>query len=137
MHRNHSAVAENPPVAALLALAKRGNARMASGPDPHKVVASADGKFDYISNYGGGAVNIELETLPPVDLGPLRGPNGLTAGAAKAIASFDPVAKEVDWIFGIRPTPGEPPENNPMDRPGRCAAEAVPLKIDLVTRGII
>src|ERR1700680_4495964 len=40
-------------------------AAMPSGPDPHEVVASTDGKFAYISNYGGGAYN----TITPVNLG--------------------------------------------------------------------
>ena len=87
-----------------------------SGPDPHEVVASADGKFAYISNYGGGAYNtitvidlVEQKTLPAVDLGPLRGPHGLvfaggkvwfTAEAAKAIGSYDPATKKVDWVLG-------------------------------------
>ena len=89
---------------------------MPSGPDPHEVVASADGKFAYISNYGGGAYNtitvvdlVEQKTLPAVDLGPLRGPHGLvfaggkvwfTAEAAKAIGSYDPATKKVDWVLG-------------------------------------
>src|SRR5512140_3340389 len=57
-------------------------ARMPSGPDPHEVVASADGKFAYVSNYGGGAYNtitvidlVQQKTLTAVDLGPLRGPH--------------------------------------------------------------
>src|ERR1700690_753170 len=59
-------------------------ARMPSGPDPHEVAASTDGKFAYVSNYGGGAFNtitvFDLaahKTLAPIDLGPLRGPHGL------------------------------------------------------------
>src|SRR3984885_14230254 len=59
-------------------------ARMPSGPDPHEVIASTDGKFAYISNYGGGAYNtltvvdlVAQETLPVVELGALRGPHGL------------------------------------------------------------
>ena len=28
-------------------------ARVSAGPDPHEIVASDDGKFAYISNYGG------------------------------------------------------------------------------------
>jgi YVTN family beta-propeller protein len=91
-------------------------ARMPSGPDPHEVVASTDGKFAYISNYGGGAYNtisvidlVEQKALPAVDLGPLRGPHGLvfaggkvwfTAEAAKAIGSYDPATKKVDWVLG-------------------------------------
>jgi DNA-binding beta-propeller fold protein YncE len=91
-------------------------ARMPSGPDPHEVVASTDGKFAYISNYGSGAYNtltvvdlVAQKTLPVVDLGALRGPHGLmfvggkvwfTAEAAKAIGSYDPATKTIDWILG-------------------------------------
>jgi DNA-binding beta-propeller fold protein YncE len=91
-------------------------ARVPSGPDPHEVVASADGKFAYISNYGGGAYNtitvidlVERKALSTVDLGALRGPHGLmfaggkvwfTAEAAKAVGSYDPATKKVDWILG-------------------------------------
>ena len=91
-------------------------ARMPSGPDPHEVAASTDGKFAYISNYGGGAYNTltvvdltEQKTLPVVDLGALRGPHGLmfkdnkiwfTAEAAKAIGSYDPTTKKIDFILG-------------------------------------
>ena len=91
-------------------------ARMPSGPDPHEVIASADGKFAYISNYGGGAYNtltivdlIAQKTLPVVDLGPLRGPHGLafaggkvwfTAEAAKVIGSYDPATQKIDWVLG-------------------------------------
>jgi YVTN family beta-propeller protein len=91
-------------------------ARMPSGPDPHEVVASTDGKLAFISNYGGGAYNtitvvdlIAQKTLAPVDLGPLRGPHGLTfvggkvwftAEAAKVIGSYDPFAKKIDWVLG-------------------------------------
>jgi DNA-binding beta-propeller fold protein YncE len=121
--------AESTPSTALLVLAKSDNtlaivdpsslkviARMPSGPDPHEVVASTDGKFAYISNYGGGAYNtitvidlVEQKALPPVDLGPLRGPHGLvfvggkvwfTAEAAKVIGSYDPEAKKIDWVLG-------------------------------------
>src|SRR5450631_633998 len=65
-------------------------ARMPSGPDPHEVVASSDGKFAYISNYGGGAYNtitvvdlIGQKTLEAIDLGPLRGPHGLDFAGGK------------------------------------------------------
>jgi YVTN family beta-propeller protein len=121
--------AESTPPKALLALSKTDHtlaivdssslkviARMPSGPDPHEVVASTDGKFAYISNYGGGAYNtltvvdlVAQKTLPVVDLGALRGPHGLmfvggkvwfTAEAAKAIGSYDPAAKSIDWILG-------------------------------------
>jgi YVTN family beta-propeller protein len=91
-------------------------AKMPSGPDPHEVAASTDGKFAYISNYGGGAYNTltivdltEQKTLPVVDLGALRGPHGLiyrdnkiwfTAEAAKAFGSYDPSTKKIDLIIG-------------------------------------
>jgi YVTN family beta-propeller protein len=91
-------------------------AKMPSGPDPHEVAASTDGKFAYISNYGGGAYNtltvVDLtqhKTLPVVDLGALRGPHGLiyrdskiwfTAEAAKAFGSYDPATKKIDLILG-------------------------------------
>jgi YVTN family beta-propeller protein len=86
------------------------------GPDPHEVIASSDGKYAYVSNYGGGAYNtlalIDLENkkaLTPIDLGPLRGPHGLafvggktwfTAEAAKVIGRYDPASGKVDWILG-------------------------------------
>ncbi len=120
---------ESTPAEALLVLSKGDHtlaivdpqslkviARMPSGPDPHEVVASADGKFAYISNYGGGRYNtitvvdlVEQKTLPAVDLGALRGPHGLmfvggkvwfTAEAAKVIGSYDPASSKIDWVLG-------------------------------------
>jgi YVTN family beta-propeller protein len=91
-------------------------ARVPAGPDPHEVIASDDGKFAYISNYGGGAYNtitvVDLatqKTLPIIDLGALRGPHGLafvggklwfTVEGAKAIGSYDPATNQIDWILG-------------------------------------
>jgi DNA-binding beta-propeller fold protein YncE len=91
-------------------------AKLPAGPDPHEVIASPDGSRAYISNYGGGAYNtltiVDLaakKVLPVVDLGALRGPHGLayaggkvwfTAEAAKAIGSYDPATKKIDWIMG-------------------------------------
>jgi YVTN family beta-propeller protein len=121
--------AQATPSNALLALAKEDRrlaivdpgslkviARIPSGPDPHEVIASDDGKTAYISNYGSGRYNtltvVDLaaqKPLGPVDLGPLRGPHGLalaggkvwfTAEAAKAIGRYDPTTKKVDWIMG-------------------------------------
>jgi len=90
--------------------------RMPSGPDPHEVIASSDGRAAYISNYGGGAYNTITEadltarkTVGTIDLGALRGPHGLafvggklwfTAEAAKAIGSYDPASRKIDWIMG-------------------------------------
>jgi YVTN family beta-propeller protein len=89
-----------------------------SGPDPHEVAASADGRTAYISNYGAGrggfntltvADIVNFKPLPPVDLGPLRGPHGMTeaggkiyftAEVAKAIGRVDPATNTVDWALG-------------------------------------
>jgi len=121
--------AQTAPDSALLILAKEDNtllivnpaslkvtAKLPVGPDPHEVIASADGTTAYISNYGGGLYNtltvVDLaakKVLPAIDLGALRGPHGLafaggrvwfTAEVAKAIGSYDPATKRVDWIMG-------------------------------------
>jgi len=91
-------------------------ARVPVGSDPHEVIASTDGRTAYVSNYGSGAYNtlavvdlVGQKALPPIDLGALRGPHGLTfvdgkvwftAEAAKAIGRLDPATNKVDWIFG-------------------------------------
>lgn len=122
--------AQTAPDSALLILAKDDNtllivnpvnlkvtAKLPVGPDPHEVIASTDGTTAYISNYGGGLYNtltvVDLaaqKVLPAIDLGPLRGPHGLafaggrvwvTAEVAKAIGSYDPATKRLDWILGI------------------------------------
>jgi DNA-binding beta-propeller fold protein YncE len=92
--------------------------RVPSGPDPHEVAASADGRTAYISNYGAGKGGfntltvvdlVSLTPRPPVDLGPLRGPHGMTtaggkiyftAEVAKAIGRVDPGTNKVDWVLG-------------------------------------
>ncbi len=123
------ATAQSTPSPALLVLSKKDLtlsivdpttlkvvARMPSGPDPHEVVASPDGKLAFISNYGFGAYNtitlVDLtahKTLRAIDLGVLRGPHGLdfmggklyfTAEANKVIGTFDPAADKIDWIMG-------------------------------------
>ena len=93
-------------------------ARMPSGPDPHEIVADAEGRLAYISNYGGpgGAYNtisvvdlVERKALAPIDLGALRGAHGLdfaggkvwfTAETNKVIGTYDPATKRVDWVLG-------------------------------------
>jgi YVTN family beta-propeller protein len=86
------------------------------GDDPHEVVASADGREAYVSNYGFGRFHtitvIDLVNRKPekvIDLTPLRGPHGLTfvagklwftAEVNKCIGSYDPQAGRVDWILG-------------------------------------
>lgn len=93
-------------------------AHIPSGPDPHEIVADADGRLAYISNYGGvgGAYNtisvvdlVEQKALAPIDLGALRGAHGLafaggklwfTAETNKVIGSYDPATRRVDWVLG-------------------------------------
>ncbi len=92
--------------------------KVPSGPDPHEVAATADGRTAYISNYGAGRGGFNTLTVadlvtftakPPVDLGPLRGPHGMTeaggkiyftAEVAKAIGRVDPATNKVDWALG-------------------------------------
>jgi DNA-binding beta-propeller fold protein YncE len=124
-----NAVAEPTPKASLLVLSKQDHtlaivdptdlhvvARIPVGDDPHEVVASADGKTAYVSNYGFGAFHtlclidlINQKQVRFIDLGALRGPHGLqfalgkvffTAEAAKAIGSYDPATRTIDWIMG-------------------------------------
>lgn len=91
-------------------------ARMPSGPDPHEVATSTDGRLAFISNYGFGAYNtitvvdlVAQKTLRTIDLGALHGPHGLdfaggklyfTAEANKVVGSYDPASNKIDWIMG-------------------------------------
>ena len=124
-----TANAQSTPHPALLALSKQDHtlaivdprdmhvvARVPVGDDPHEVVASADGKTAYVSNYGFGSLHtlavidlVAQKPLPSVDLGALKGPHGLvfeggkvwfTAEAAKAIGRYDPVSAKIDWVMG-------------------------------------
>lgn len=93
-------------------------ARVPAGPDPHEIVASADGKLAYISNYGGSdsALNtisvIDLATgkaLTPINLGALHSVHGLafaggklyfTAETNKVVGRYDPATQSVDLVLG-------------------------------------
>lgn len=121
--------AQGTPQRSLLALSKRDHtlaivdpaslkvlATAPVGPDPHEVVASADGKLAYVSIYGGGAYHaisvidlVAQKALPDIDTGALNGPHGIdfvggkvwfTAEGAKAVASYDPASAKIDWIMG-------------------------------------
>lgn len=121
--------AQATPPNALLILAKRDQtlaivdpvtlkviAKVPVGEDPHEVIASADGRTAYVSNYGGGRLHtlavvdlLNQKALPAIDLGPLGGPHGLTfaggktwftAEAAKVIGRYDPATEKVDWVLG-------------------------------------
>jgi len=90
----------------------------ATGPDPHEVVASADGRLAYITNYnaGNGFANsisvvdlVAMKALPPIDLGALGRPHGIaiaggkvyfTAEGAKVVGRYDPDTRKVDWVVG-------------------------------------
>jgi YVTN family beta-propeller protein len=90
-------------------------AQVPAGRDPHEVVASADGKLAFVSNYGGGHTLsvidlVAQKALAPVELGALRSPHGLaasggklyfTAEGSKVIGRYDPVAGQIDWILGL------------------------------------
>ena len=89
-----------------------------TGPDSHEVVASADGKFAYITNYnaGNGVANsisvvdlVAMKALPPIDLGALSRPHGIalaggkvyfTAEGAKVVGRYDPDTRKVDLVIG-------------------------------------
>jgi len=93
--------------------------RVPAGEDPHEIVASDDGKYAYISNYGAfqnpqHTISIAdlsaQKALPAVDLGVLRAPHGLemvngkvyfTAEGSKVIGRYDPATHQVDWTLGI------------------------------------
>ena len=124
-----AASAQQTPSAALLVLSKHDRtlaivdpatlkvvAKVPVGDDPHEVIASADGRTAYVSNYGFGRFHtlavVDLTTakaLPSIDLGPLNGPHGLTfvagetwftAEGAKAFGRYSPQTQKVDLILG-------------------------------------
>jgi YVTN family beta-propeller protein len=93
--------------------------RVKAGEDPHEVVASADGRFAYISNYGSLAIPqhtlsvVDLSTnkaLPSIDLGAITAPHGLclvdgriyfTAEGSKLLGRYDPATARVDMLIGL------------------------------------
>src|SRR5215475_4242328 len=94
-------------------------AKMPVGDDPHEVIATADGKTAYVSNYGGGGAGalhtlavidlVNKKALTSIDLGARKGPHGLdfaggkvwfTAEAAKIFGSVDPATGKVDFVLG-------------------------------------
>ena len=117
------------PAAVLLVLAKKDEAlaivdpatlqvlaRVPVGPEPHEVIASADGKTAWVSNYRNGSEHtitvvdlVAQKVTTTLDLGPLRGPHGLyfadgktwfTAERAKVVGRIDPATEKVDWVMG-------------------------------------
>ncbi len=94
----------------------RVTAKAPVGDDPHEVIASADGRTAWVSNYGFGAFHtlavidlVAAKPLPSIDLGALIGPHGLTfvagetwftAEGAKGLGRLDPATGKVDLIIG-------------------------------------
>jgi YVTN family beta-propeller protein len=92
-------------------------ATVATGQGPHELVASADGRTAFASNYGTGPapghtismIDIAAGTeLRRIDIAPLSRPHGLamangklyfTAEADKKIARYDPAADKIEWQF--------------------------------------
>ncbi len=90
-----------------------------TGDAPHEVTASSDGRFAYVSNYGGydaasagrslSIIDLDSRKETRFDLGELRRPHGIefedgkvyfTAELNKAIARYDPQSKQIDWLLG-------------------------------------
>ena len=92
--------------------------RAPTGPDPHEVVASTDGKLAVATNYGtaqapGKSLSvIDIATrkeIHRVDISPLERPHGLfaadgkiyfTAEGSKIVGRYDPASNRVDWMMG-------------------------------------
>jgi DNA-binding beta-propeller fold protein YncE len=82
------------------------------------VIASADGRTAYVSNYMGpqgprhtlSVIDLLAQkALPPIDLGALEAPHGLdfkggrvyfTAELSKVIGRYDPASEKIDWVMG-------------------------------------
>jgi YVTN family beta-propeller protein len=123
--------AAQTPATSLLVLEKNGTqldiidpttlqivAKEPAGPDPHEVIASADGQLAYISNYGGPQSTLHTisvidlvaqKPLPAIDLGALHGAHGLdfaggelyfSAETNKVIGRYDPALQKIDWVLG-------------------------------------
>jgi YVTN family beta-propeller protein len=126
---NRLQAAENPaPVLAVLCktesvlalvdpVTQQVQARIPTGPDPHEVAVSADGRTAVVANYGEQQPGRTLSVIDliarketrRVDLGALRRPHGIverggkfyfTAETNSAVARYDPAADRVDWLIG-------------------------------------
>lgn len=91
-------------------------AKIPVGPNPHEVIASADGHYAYVSNPGNSDMHeidvIDLQArkaLPAIDTRPLYGPHGLqyvdgklwfTAQGSKAVGRIDTRTGNVEWSMG-------------------------------------
>ncbi len=97
--------AQSTPSRSLLALSKGDHilaiidpvslkviARVPVGPDPHEVIASADGKTAYVSNTYSEPFHemdvidlVAQKPLPPIDIKPFVSPHGLTFAGWKTL----------------------------------------------------
>lgn len=92
--------------------------KVPTGEGPHEVVASADGRFAYVANYGtqqkvGNSISIidiiARKEVKRLELGALVRPHGIvlangkvyfTAEVNRVIARYDPATDRIDWIIG-------------------------------------
>ena len=129
VYSTNKCAAQATPARTLLALSKSDHvlavidpvtlkeiARVPVGPDPHEVIASADGKTAYVTIYGGGSLHeldvIDLvgqKSLAALDTQPLMGPHGITfvdgkvwftAEGTKTVGRYDPATGKFDWVMG-------------------------------------
>lgn len=92
-------------------------AKIPVGDTPHETAATADGKYAFVSNYGGATPGKTISVIDlaaqkeihRLDLGVLRRPHGLavfdgklyfTCEVNKIIGRYDPVTNQVDWLLG-------------------------------------
>jgi YVTN family beta-propeller protein len=88
--------------------------KVGTGPVPHEVAASADGKLAVVTNYGahadGNTISVidltAQKEIHRVNLGELRGPHGVvffdgkawfTVEGSKKVARYDPITNKIDW----------------------------------------
>jgi YVTN family beta-propeller protein len=90
--------------------------KMPVGPDPHEVIASADGRLAYVTIYGGGSLHeidvldlVGKKALASIDTKPFFGPHGITfasgklwftAEGSKCVVRYDPATNKFDWAMG-------------------------------------
>jgi YVTN family beta-propeller protein len=86
--------------------------KIPTGPDPHEVAASADGKWAFVSNYGRGGRSISVIDLVAqkerrVDVGQWTGVHGIAAMDGKAVfasesarlvATYDPATGKLERL---------------------------------------
>jgi len=121
--------AQSTPAKSLLALSKKDHimaivdpvtlkviAKIPVDPDPHEVIASADGKTAYVSNSYSSPFHeinvidlIAQKPLPNIDIKPFISPHGLSfadgklwfsAEGSKSVGRYDPATSGMDWCMG-------------------------------------